>query len=237
TLLVEAIKLIPATPPYFVGWLQLHGAHDDIIDLHRIRQGRHVSRPGIDVNRLVIKHPVCDILDTCLGQQIDRFVCFGQTRAFPATGPDACKFLYGINGLDNVALLVSHRMHGRLDIAVANEFPSRIVCSLAGFGIDVECTAVYRNGCLQIAGAYGFKKTPIADSHAVFMPGPVRDIGEHGLTHRRWQHRTRHGLFGTPALDIDDKPENDPATARKAQRLSLVDRDKRDSCTYAAPCI
>src|SRR5215204_6032854 len=67
-------------------------------------------------------------------------------------------------------------------------------------------------------------EAPEADPHAVLVPGPVRQVGQERLAHRRRQDGARHRAGRAPVLDVDDGPDRDAGVARKLQRTAAVDR-------------
>jgi len=61
------------------------------------------------------------------------------------------------------------------------------------------------------------EQAPEADAVAIFVPGPVRNVGAGRASGRRREHGTRHGQLRIPLLDIDDHPNGDARAVRKLQ--------------------
>src|SRR5260221_3188236 len=65
---------------------------------------------------------------------------------------------------------------------------------------------------------------PETDPVAVFVPGPIRDVGHRRAAGRRGQDSTRHRLVDVPFLDIDDDPDREPRPVGERERFALGDR-------------
>jgi hypothetical protein len=100
-----------------------------------------------------------------------------------------------------------------LVVGVAHELPAeplsflrdpRVV--LAGAGID-------REGRLDAEPLVELEEAPGADAHAVFVPAPVRHVGQQRQSGWCRQHLSRHRPSDVPDLVVDDGPEHDPRVA------------------------
>src|SRR5690606_33254992 len=111
--------------------------------------------------------------------------CLGEARTFPAARRLAGEGTDGLDGIGDRLLLVVDLVHWLLDVPMADEIPSGFQGSAAGGFIDGDCRAVHRKTRLKTAGVQRFEETPKADAHAVFMPGPVRNVRQKRLPHWR----------------------------------------------------
>ena len=59
------------------------------------------------------------------------------------------------------------------------------------------------------------EEAPDADPHPVFVPRPVRHVGQQHLAGRRRQHLPRHRPRDVPDFEIDDRPDDDAGAARQ----------------------
>src|SRR5262249_58960674 len=68
------------------------------------------------------------------------------------------------------------------------------------------------------------EETPAADPHAVFVEGPMHDVG-HELN-SRWgrEQLPRHRLADVPDLEIDSGPEYNAGIARQFERRAVHGR-------------
>src|SRR5207244_349555 len=67
TFFVQAIELGAAAAQHLLGRVVLNDHHRDIVDLHGVRHREHRAARSRYVDRLVVEHPVGDILDPKLG--------------------------------------------------------------------------------------------------------------------------------------------------------------------------
>src|SRR4051812_28024464 len=123
---MEAVELIDAAAQPFFGGMVLEHHHRDVVQVYRV--GQRDDRPGrrLDLARLVVEHPVGDILDARLGEVIDSFVGFGQARTLPAARLLSGKRADRLDRLEDFFLLILQMVHRPLDVAVPHEFPARL---------------------------------------------------------------------------------------------------------------
>ena len=95
-------------------------------------------------DRLVIEHPVGDIIVAFLDQQIRRVPSFGQSWTEPAARRRAGSFGDHRAGLANVGALVLDLLHVPLGEAVAHELPAAIARGPHDRGISSERRAIDR---------------------------------------------------------------------------------------------
>src|SRR3954462_15537014 len=81
---MQAVELVDAAAQPFLGGMVLQHHHRNVVQVHGV--GHRDDRPGrgLDLARLVVEHPVGDILDARLGEIVDGLVGLGQARALPA---------------------------------------------------------------------------------------------------------------------------------------------------------
>jgi hypothetical protein len=73
-------------------------------------------------------------------------------------------------------------------------------------------------------GVEHFQHAPEAHAIAVFMPGPVGDVGHGRPARRRSDDGPGHRLVDVPFLDVDDDPHGQARAVRQYQRRPLTDR-------------
>ena len=66
------------------------------------------------------------------------------------------------------------------------------------------------------------EQAPEADAVAVFVPGPVRNVGHRRAAGGRADHRAGHGLADVPFLDVDDHPHGEARAVGQHERRALV---------------
>ncbi len=222
----------------------LHDHHRDVVQLDRIGQGDQRPVGGVDLGRLVVIDPVADIFDAGGGEQLRGLLGLGQAGAEPADRLLAGKALDDADrALDHRALVVDP-VDRHLLVGVAHELPAG-VAALAGDALVILADPrVDRHGRTDAEPAVQVEKAPHADPHAVFVPGPVRHVGQQYLAGRRRQDLPRHRPRDVPDFEIDDRPDDDAGAARQTQRGAIDDRRKRRAVardhpsTYPCwPCI
>ena len=92
---------------------------------------------------------------------------------------------------------------------------ARIV--LAGAGIDRERRP-------DAEPLVQLEEPPRAHPHAVFVPAPVRHVGQQRHAGRRRQHLARHRPADVPDFVVDDGPDHEPRAARQFERRPVDDR-------------
>src|SRR6202030_725567 len=141
---------------------------------------------------LIIEHPVADIFITLFDQQIGGFPGLGEAGAQPAARVPAGGIADRRGGLAYVVALVGVFLHALVYEAVADDFPAPLQS-----GAGDRLVAPDRR---TVDGEHGadpilvdrLEHTPETDAVAVFVPGPVRDVGHRRPAGRRGQHRPRH---------------------------------------------
>src|SRR5690606_22748695 len=112
-------------------------------------------------------------------------------------------------------------MHRALDEAMPDEVPTSVEGGLTCGFVDLERGPVDRETCLQAAFIQSIEKAPEANPHAILMPGPVGNVRQKRLSHRRRQNSARHRCRLRPVFDIDDGPDGDALSIRQFELRPL----------------
>ena len=174
-------------------------------------------------HRLIVQHPVGDVVVAVLLQQVRRLPGFSQAGPQPAARLLAGRLPDRLGGHVDVGLLVRHLLHVALGEAVADEFPVALVRRLDDRRIGLDGAAVDRQHAGNRELVEHLEHAPEADAVAVFVPAPVRNVGRRRAAGRRCQHGARHHVLRVPVLDIDDHPDRHARAAGKLQRRPLGD--------------
>ena len=193
----------------------LQGVDDDVVGLDRIGDGGDGAVRGGDILRQVVDHPVRDIFDAVEAEQIERVFGFGQARTFPRARRLAGEFGDGFDrALDGVGLVVE-LVHRALDKAMPHEFKAGLQRGRSDARVGIADIGIERQRDRNVALGECLELSPEAGTHAVFVPRPVRYVGQQRLPHRRRQHRPWHRVLDSPFLDIEDDPDRELLAARK----------------------
>jgi hypothetical protein len=198
--------------------------HRDVVGLEGIGDRDERSCPGLDQHRLVVEHPVGDVGDALLAEQVGCLVRLGQSRALPAAWRSAGEALDGGDRVADRLALVVEPVHRDLHEAVAHELPPRGKRRLGDPRIGVADIAVDRERRGDAELAQHLEQPPEADPHAVLVPGPVGQVRQQRLTHRGWQHCTGHRPLDGPLLDVDDRPHREAGAIGQGQLRPIDDR-------------
>ena len=201
----------------------LHRHHRNVVELHRIRQRHQRTIRGADRRRLVVVDPIADIFDAGRGEQVWGLQRLRQPRAKPADRPLAGKALDHVERMLDHRFLVWLQMNRTLLIGMAHEFPAVIFCLFGHARIILADPRIDRERRSYVLSLKQVKEAPHADPHAVFMPAPVRHVGEMRHSGRRRQHLARHRFADVPDFKIDDAPEYKTRFIRKLERGPIDD--------------
>ena len=198
--------------------------HGDVVAFLGIGDVEDRLAARLHPHRLVVEHPVSDIVVAFLGQDIRRLPGLGQAGSEPAAREFSRRLQDHLGALADVGALVFHLLHVALCVAVADELPVALDASLydVGIGFDRDSIDVHHAGNLEVV--IDLQKPPEADSVAVFVPAPVRNVGHRRAAGRRRQHGARHGLGRVPVFDIGDRPHRHARALRQLERLARRDR-------------
>src|SRR5205807_10065438 len=136
---------------------------------------------------LVVEHPVADIIVALFGEEVGRRPGLGQAGAEPAARGFAGGLADRRRGAPDVVALVGDLLHVLLRKAVTDELPLPLARRLDDRAVAGDRRAVDREDGWDAAIVEHFEHAPEADPVAVFVPGPVRDVGHWRAARRRGQ--------------------------------------------------
>ena len=88
--LVEAAELVAAAAEDLVGGLLLDGGDGDVVELDGVGDGDQGAGLGADRDGLVVEHPVGDVFDAELGEEVGGLHGFGQAGGSQPRGEICC---------------------------------------------------------------------------------------------------------------------------------------------------
>ncbi len=130
---------------------------------------------------------------------------------------------------DDVERVLDHRflvrlfMDRALLIGMAHEFPGVVFRFLRDARVIFADARVECERRPDILALEQIEEAPHADPHAVFMPAPVRHVGQMRHPGRGREHLARHRFADIPDFEIDDGPEHDARAVRQFQRRTIDD--------------
>jgi len=213
--IIELLKLIDRPIVVFAGLMMLDQHHRHVVAFLCV--GKVDDRPGagLEQDGLIIKDPVAQIVETLFDQNIRGFPGFGEAGAEPSARAFAGKPADRRGGLADVVPLVVDPLHALLSEAVADELPATVERGARDRLVSRDRRAVDREHGADLLLVENLKHPPEADPVAVFVPGPVRNVGHRRAAGRRGQHRPRHRLGRIPFLDIDNDPDRQSRAIRE----------------------
>src|SRR5215471_13654693 len=114
-------------------------------------------------------------------------------------------------------------MNRALQVGMAHEFPAVIVCLLRDARVVLTNARIDGERRSYFLLLEQIEKTPYPDPHAVFMPAPVRHVGQMRHSGGWRQHLARHRFADVPDFKIDDAPEYKTRFIRKLERRPIDD--------------
>ena len=209
----------------------LHDHHRDVVELDRIGQRDQRTLVGADHRRLVVVDPVADVFHARGGEQLRRLVGLGQAGPEPADRPLAGEFLQNAHRARDHRGLIRLLVDRALLVGMAHELPAGVLRLLRDARVVLADARIDRERRADVQPREQVEEAPHADAHAVFVPAPVRHVGQHRLPGRRGQHLPRHRLADVPHFEVHDGPEHDaarrPAASAAAGRRSPNSRRAR----------
>src|SRR5688572_11198419 len=120
-----------------------------------------------------------------------------------------------------------------------HELPAAVASGLGDARIVLADAGVDRERRRDAVAVERRLDPPEAYAVAILVPGPVREIRQHGDSGRRRQYLTRHRPADVPHLDIDDGPDDQPYTFRQLERGSIDDGGIRQALAgfHAVPLL
>ena len=218
---VDLLELIHRAVVVFRRLVMLDQHHRHVVAFLGVGNVDDRLAPRLQPHRLVVQHPVGDVVVAVFLQEIRRLPGFGQAGPEPAARRLAGRLFDRLCGQVDVGLLVRHLLHVALGEAVADELPVALVRRLHDRRIGLDGAAVDRQHAGNGELVEHLEHPPEADAVAVFVPAPVRNVGRRRAAGRRRQHRARHHVLRVPVLDIDDHPDRHARAAGELQRRPL----------------
>ena len=108
----------------------LHQVNGDVVELHGVGQGDHASAFYLQLVRLIVVDPVCDVFDALLSEDIGRVESLGEARPHPAAGRAAAELSDDLDGLADGSPFVGFLVENLLDVAVAQQLPLPVEAGL-----------------------------------------------------------------------------------------------------------
>ena len=210
--------------------------HRDVVAFLRVGNVDDRLAAGLEPHRLVVEHPVGDVVVAFLGEDIGRLPGFGEARPEPAARPLAGQ----PSRCTSALLLMSARSFSTFCMLrwvkpwpMNSQLRSTQALTRSGKAFDRDAVDVHHARNLELV--IDLQQPPEADAVAVFVPAPVRNVGHRRAAGRRREHRARHGLRRVPFLDIGDGPHHHARLVRQLQRLAVDDR-ANSRCGRPAAC-
>ena len=141
---------------HFIGGVFLHRANDGVIDFQVVGQGHERAVLGAHPMRHIVNHPVKDIFDALLFQNVGCVVRFAKAWAEPAFGTLASESLNHVEAGHNLPFFAIGMVQCLLMHTVANEFPTRLVHGFCCARIGLNDAGIEAGGGRQAAAADGF---------------------------------------------------------------------------------
>src|ERR1700733_13185223 len=173
---IDLLELVERAILIFRRLVMLDQHHGDVVALLRVGNIDDRRRGGLEPDRLVVEHPVGDIVIAFLLQEVRRLPSLGETGAEPAARTFAGRLLNHIGGLADILALVLDLLHIALGKAVAHEFPVAFLCRIDDRGIRRERRTIDGERGRNLEVVEDLEQAPEADAVAIFVPGPVRDV-------------------------------------------------------------
>src|SRR5262245_6429055 len=221
--LVDLLELVHGALVELARLVMLDQHHRDVVAFLRVGNVENRLAARLHPYRLVVEHPVGDVIVAFLGKNIRRFPCFGESRPEPAAWTLTGRFFDHFGAFADIRAFVLDLLHVALGVTVADELPFAIDAGLhdVGESIHRDTVDVHDAGNLEVV--VDLQKPPEADAIAVFVPAPVGDVWHRRAPGRRCEHRAGHCLGRVPFLDIGDGPHHHARALRQLQRLALCD--------------
>ena len=128
-----------------------------------------------------------------------------------------------------IAALVFVLVDRHLVVGVAHELPAFAPRLLRDAGIVLADARIDGERRPDALLPKQIEEAPDPDPHAVFVPGPVRDVRQQRNSGRRRQQLTGHRTADVPDLEVDDRPQHKPRTVGQLEGRSV------DDCGEVAP--
>ena len=175
-IVVDLLELVDRALGIFRTLVMLDRDHGDVVDFLRVGHVDDRLAARLQPDRLIVEHPIGDVIVAFFGQDIGRLPGFGEARSEPAARRHAGRLDNDVAGLADVGALVRHFLHVALGEAVPHELPfARDRGAHDGrIGGDRRAVDGERHRDRELIEQFG--EAPEADPVAVFVPGPVGHV-------------------------------------------------------------
>src|SRR6266581_3474474 len=186
-----------------------------VVDLRAVGHGHELpSAPELHNVRLIVVHPVADVLAAFGGEKFERVPGFLQSRAEPADRSRAGRFRDRVErAADGAALLARPQVvqAPRVALVMPHELPFARLAFLDDLGMLRAEIAVQRHRAAHTVAVEHLHQAEYAHAVAVIARGPRRHVGR---LHARAARARRYALGKREELDVRDHPERDARSAR-----------------------
>src|SRR6266571_899645 len=196
-----------------------------VVDLGAVGHG-HEPPSALELHhiRLIVVHPVADVLAAFGGEKFERVPGFLQPRAQPAGRPRAGRFRDRVErAADGAALLARPQLvePPRVALVVPHELPVARLALVDDLGVLRAQVAVQSRRAAHAVAVEHFHEAKDAHAVAVIARGPCGHVGR---LHARAARARRYALGKGEELDIRDHPERDARPARPFEPRPAMDR-------------
>jgi len=191
-----------------LGPLMLHGHQDNIVHLDRIGHRNDRAVRGADIAGQIVDCPIADVAYAGCGQVIDRSHGLGKAGAHPAFRTISGEAFDSFDRLLNRSRLIVDARQWHLYVVMPHELPFGIERGLSNAWIRLADASVNGERRADPAAVERLLETPEADAHAVFVPSPVADVGEHDEIGGSRNYYARHRALDVPIFNVDDRPHD-----------------------------
>src|SRR5580698_3645973 len=139
---IDLLELVERAVGIFRRLVVLDQHHGDVVAFLRIGHVHDRLAAGFQPYRLIVEHPVGDIVVAFLDQEIGRLPGFGEAGAEPAARRLAGGLQDRLARFADVGALVRHLLHVALGKAVAHELPFALERGAHDRRIGLKCRAI-----------------------------------------------------------------------------------------------
>jgi hypothetical protein len=157
----------------------LNQHHRNVVALLGIGHAHQRPRPRLHHRRLIVEHPIADVLVAFLLEDVRRVPRLGQARSEPSARPAPRERRDGGRRLLDIDTLVRHLLHVLLSEAVTDEFPMAVERGACDWFVGLNGAAVNRERRGNLQPIEDLQHSPEPDTVAVLVPRPVGDV-RHG---------------------------------------------------------
>src|SRR6267378_1027018 len=195
-----------------------------VVDLRAVGHG-HELPPALELHkvRLIVVHPVADVLAAFGGEKFERVPGFLQSRAEPADRSRAGRFRDRVErAADGAALLARPQLvqAPRVALVMPHELPFARLAFLDDLGMLRAQIAVQRRRAAHAVAVEHFHQAEDADPVPVIARGPRRHVGR---LHARAARARGNAFREREELDVRDHPQRDARPTRPFEPRPAMD--------------